>query len=196
VTLWLMRHAQPLVGAGVCYGATDMPADAAATAACAAQAATVLPRAAQLWCSPRQRCTQLAEALRLVRPDLQLAQVAGLAEMDFGCWEGVRWDAIPKAAIDAWTAQFWDARFGGRDSVRELMERVAAVWARAQAAPGPVVWITHAGVIRAASLLSAGTTVIARADQWPVDAPGFGGWVRLALHPGARATGVSPAAMR
>ena len=29
--LWLVRHAQPLVAPGVCYGATDMPADVDAT---------------------------------------------------------------------------------------------------------------------------------------------------------------------
>jgi len=180
-TLWLLRHAQPLVEGGVCYGATDMAADAAATVACAARAATVLPHGAQLWCSPLQRCVQLAEALRTVRPDLSLVLLAGLAEMDFGCWEGIRWDAIPKAEVDAWTAQFWERRFGGVDSVRALMARVGSVWALAQAAPGPVVWVTHAGVIRAAILLSAGTSVIHRADQWPAQAPGFGDWLRLDL---------------
>ena len=29
--LWLVRHAQPVVATGTCYGALDVPADAAAT---------------------------------------------------------------------------------------------------------------------------------------------------------------------
>lgn len=179
MSLWLLRHAQPLVDAGVCYGASDMPADAAATDASAVQLVQVIPPEAQMWCSPRQRCVQLAEALQRLRPDLQMVQDGGLAEMDFGCWEGVRWDTIPKAAIDAWMAQFWELRFGGQESVSELMARVGAVWEKARAAQGPVVWVTHAGVIRAATLLSAGNTVMKHADQWPTQAPAFGGWVRL-----------------
>jgi len=175
-----MRHAQPLIETGVCYGATDMPADVSATAAAAAAAAQAVPQAAQLWCSPLQRCVQLADALLRLRPDLGLHLDARLVEMDFGRWEGTRWDAIPRAAIDAWTAQFWQCRFGGRESVADLMARVGAAWDDTRREAGPVVWVTHAGVIRSAQLLSAGTTVIDRADQWPSAAPEFGCCLHLA----------------
>lgn len=177
--LWLIRHAQPLVDAGVCYGATDMDADAASTAASAQAVATLLPHAAQLWCSPLRRCVQLARAVYGLRPDLALGLDPRLVEMDFGSWEGWRWDAIPRSAIDAWTAQFWLQRFGGRESVSELMVRVGAAWNDARQAQAPVVWVTHAGVIRAATLLARGVTVAHRADQWPAQAPGFGQWVCL-----------------
>lgn len=177
--LWLVRHAQPVVAASVCYGATDMPADSAATDAAAAALAPVLPQAARLWSSPMRRCVQLADALLLVRPDLHLRLDARLVEMDFGCWEGVPWDAIPKAAIDAWTAQFWHCRFGGRDSVAALMARVGAAWADTHRDSGPVVWVTHAGVIRAAGLLARGITTVQDAAQWPARAPGFGQHMRL-----------------
>jgi alpha-ribazole phosphatase len=43
------------------------------------------------------------------------------------------------------------------------------------------VWITHAGVIRAATLLSKGIRAIKQADEWPHQAPGFGEWCSLAL---------------
>jgi alpha-ribazole phosphatase len=181
--LWLVRHAQPLVEAGVCYGATDMPADAGATAAACAALAPQLPQGAQLWCSPRRRCMQLADALLHARTDLNLQTDERLVEMDFGCWEGVRWDAIPKAEIDAWTAQFWHGSFGGRDTVSALMARVGAAWVDAQRSVGPVVWVTHAGVVRAATLLARGVTTVHRADHWPVQAPGFGQLVTLPLLP-------------
>ena len=177
--LWLVRHAQPLVDAGVCYGATDMPADEPATDAAATALAALLPPAARLWCSPLQRCMQLADALQRARPDLHLQRDSRLVEMDFGCWEGVAWDAIPKAEIDAWTAAFWHWRFGGRDSVAALMGRVGAAWADANQMSGPVVWVTHAGVIRAASLLARGIRTVEHASQWPVQVPGFGQWLRL-----------------
>jgi len=179
VNLWLARHAQPLIGAGVCYGATDMPADADATRAAAAALAPLLPHAARVWCSPLRRCAQLAEQLQLVRPDLAPRTDARLAEMDFGCWEGVRWDAIPRDALDAWSAQFWQLRFGGRESVAELMARVALAREDARKVPGPLLWITHAGVIRAATLLERGVTILHTADQWPQEGPGFGQVVAL-----------------
>jgi len=41
------------------------------------------------------------------------------------------------------------------------------------------VWITHAGVARAARLLADGVPVLTRAAQWPLEAPGYGQWLQL-----------------
>lgn len=180
---WLVRHAQPLIASGVCYGATDVAADPEATEASALVLAHQLPHGARLMSSPLRRCAQLAQALQRLRPDLLASSDARLVEMDFGCWEGWRWDDIPKPAIDAWTARFGDWRFGGRESVQELLDRVAGLWAEACATTGPVAWITHAGVIRAALLLSQGIRVVERSDQWPTEAPAFGKLVRAGLIP-------------
>jgi alpha-ribazole phosphatase len=43
------------------------------------------------------------------------------------------------------------------------------------------VWITHAGVIRAAGLLARGVTHLDDASQWPREAPGFGAWTVVDL---------------
>ncbi|MCY7306815.1 MAG: histidine phosphatase family protein [Rhodoferax sp.] len=177
--LWLVRHARPLVDDGVCYGATDLAADAHATAACAQQLARVLPSATPVWTSPMRRCTALADALRLLRPELGYRCDQRLTEMDFGCWEGVRWQDIPKAAIDEWTARFDRWRFGGRESVQELMDRVGAAWRESCGIPGPQLWITHAGVARAALLYSKGTQAITRSEDWPLAGPAFGECWRL-----------------
>lgn len=179
MTRWLVRHAQPLIEPGVCYGATDAAADAHATHLAAQALAAVLPRGVLMQVSPLQRCEQLAQALCGLRPDLAYKLDARLKEMDFGVWEGQRWDAIPASAYDAWTAAFAQHRFGGAESVSEVMQRVASAWDEASAAGGPTVWITHAGVIRAASLLAQGVRVIERADQWPAGAPAFGQWCEL-----------------
>lgn len=178
-TLWLVRHAQPLIESGVCYGATDIPADAAATRTSALELAQQLPRGTRIICSPLQRCMQLSDALLRLRPDLGANTDVRLVEMDFGCWEGVRWSDIPKSAIDAWTAQFGHWRFGGTESVQELMDRVAAAWAQTRDATGPVAWITHAGVIRAALLLHRNVETVQRSDQWPRQALEFGAHHRL-----------------
>lgn len=176
-TLWLVRHAQPLVAPAVCYGQLDVPADANATQAAAQALAKQLPYGAQLHVSPLQRCELLAQYLRALRPDLAYKKEARLAEMHFGQWEGCAWSQVPKAALDAWTADFWQHRFGGQECVAEFMARVACAWQEAQAqchsgeAP---VWLTHAGVIRAVSLLARGVQEVHDSALWPMDAPAFG----------------------
>lgn len=185
MTLWLVRHARPLVAAGVCYGALDVPADADATRQAAQALAAELPHGAALTSSPLQRCEQLTQCLRGLRPDLSYGVDARLAEMNFGAWEGQRWDAIARAELDAWTDAFATWRCGGAESVQQFMGRVGAAWdathAQARASGCSQVWITHAGVIRAVQLLAAGQRQITRADQWPQAAPGFGQWWAQAL---------------
>jgi len=178
--LWLVRHAQVMLPPGICYGATDVAADAAATQAAAQALAEELPLGLPLRVSPLQRCEQLAQALQGLRPDLATKTTdSGLAEMDFGDWEGRAWSAIPQSALDAWVADFARHRFGGRDSVAEVMQRVALAWDATLQAGQDAAWITHAGVIRAASLLHQGIRQVHRADQWPKDGPGFGQWLTL-----------------
>lgn len=174
--LWLVRHARPLIEPGLCYGATDMVADEPDTQACARALAQVLPQGLPVMSSPLQRCAQLALGLQSLRPDLVFTHDARLVEMDFGCWEGRRWDEIPQAAFDQWTAEFGTFRFGGNECVHELMHRVASAYADAQRAADEAVWITHAGVIRAVMLQAQGIERIERADQWPQDAPAWGQW--------------------
>jgi alpha-ribazole phosphatase len=104
-----------------------------------------------------------------------------LAEMDFGHWEGQRWDDIPRPALDAWTADFHHHRPGGGESVASFLARVrAALDDCAQQARGPgvhrVLWITHAGVVRAIDVCLARTATPLRAMDWPAAACGFGQW--------------------
>lgn len=177
--LWLVRHAQPLIAPGICYGATDMAADEQATLQAARELAQMVPVGVSVVSSPLQRCERLAQCLRELRPDLAYKIEVRLVEMDFGCWEGQRWDAIPKADFDRWLADFGRHRFGGRESVSELMQRVANAWDDTKQEGRDAVWITHAGVIRAATLIARGERQVARAAQWPRAAPAFGRWCEL-----------------
>lgn len=174
--LWLVRHARPLVAPGVCYGATDVAADESATQEAAHRLAQALPNSVRVLSSPLQRCERLTRALCGLRPDLAYEFEPKLQEMDFGNWEGQRWDAIARDELDGWTATFATWRCGGAESVGDVMYRVGAVWDRCLADDMPTVWITHAGVIRATALLARGLRHVDRADQWPVDAPAWGAW--------------------
>jgi alpha-ribazole phosphatase len=176
--LRLIRHAQPLIEPGICYGQLDVPADAQATAICAGALAKALPHGIHIICSPLQRCEQLAHRLRGLRADLTYKTDPRLQEMNFGQWEGRRWDDIGAAALDAWVADFAHHRPGGGESVDAFMQRVASAWDEAARA-AETLWITHAGVIRAATLLHSGVRQISEASQWPAAAPGFGCWIQL-----------------
>ena len=179
--LWLVRHARPLVDAGVCYGRLDVPADAQATAECARQLAALLPAGVSVISSPLQRCEQLAQALQAQRPDLVYKTDARLQEMDFGQWEGRAWQAIGRDALEAWTRDFADHTVGQHgESVTVFMRRVAAAF-DTLAGQGDAVWITHAGVIRAMTLLVQDIRHISQASQWPLAAPKYGQWQMLDL---------------
>jgi alpha-ribazole phosphatase len=199
--LWLVRHAQPLVDAGICYGRLDVAAHAEASAECADKLAALLPATIRVVSSPLQRCEQLAHALHALRPDLAYKTDERLQEMDFGQWEGRAWQEIGRAELQAWTTDF--ANYIGHDgeSVTAFMARVGAAFdalgktdsgsqtltptlsQRAREQESDTLWITHAGVIRAAQLLAQGVRRIERADQWPLDAPKYGQWLVLKLNP-------------
>ena len=179
-TLWLARHAPVLAEGGLCYGATDLRADDIETRAAAEALAARLPRGLNVLTSPLQRCERLALALQGLRPDLVLQTDARLREMDFGSWEGRRWADIPRADFDRWLAGFADTPpAAGAETVRALMERVGAAWDDWRASGADALWVTHAGVMRAALLLSRGVRVPGSAAGWPADALPFGGRIGI-----------------
>ncbi len=195
--LWLLRHAQVALPAGTCYGASDVAADAQATEQAADGFAHRPASGAALWTSTSSRAVLLAQALASRRTDLPAPRPdPRLREMDFGCWEMQPWQGIPREAVDAWTADFARHRFGGRESAQEVIDRVALALedavaeARRLAAP-EMVWVTHAGVIRAVTFLLGGagdqspgpraTRRIRSAADWPADAPAMGQWTSVDL---------------
>jgi alpha-ribazole phosphatase len=179
--LWLARHATPLVDAGICYGRQDVAADAAATAECAQALAKQLPAGTRVSYSSLQRCAQLALALHVLRPDLVCTSDPRLQEMDFGAWEGRSWSDIAPTELQAWTDDFAEYAVGGSgESTRQVMERIASAFDELQC-QSDTLWITHAGVIRAVELIARGVRQIARADEWPMDAPAYGQWCTLEL---------------
>lgn len=179
--LWLARHATPLVQAGMCYGRQDVAADAPATAKCAQALASLLPAGTRVTHSPLQRCAQLAQALRELRPDLACSSDPRLQEIDFGAWEGRAWQDIAPTELQSWTDGFAEYAVGGSgESTSQVMARVASALDELRG-QSDTLWITHAGVIRAVELIARGTRQITRADEWPVEAPSYGQWCTLEL---------------
>lgn len=182
--LWLVRHAAPVIPPGVCYGRSDVPADPAATAQAAGRLHQALPDAVVWRVSPLARTRALGDALRAWRAaDPPPAVDERLVEFDFGAWELLPWDRVPRDELDAWAADFADYRPGGGDSVRDLLGRVrqALQTIQRRTSGADEVWVTHAGVIRAVQylMLPGQPTVPKDAQQWPVSAPAYGEWLCL-----------------
>jgi alpha-ribazole phosphatase len=179
MNLWLVRHAQPLIGAGICYGVLDVAADAALTTVAAQSLAAHLPKNTVCRISPLIRCQQLAAALALLRPDLSIKSStctdARLTEMDFGEFEGQAWTTVPKSAFDAWTADFGNHRFGGKESANDVLQRVKVAIDDSRAwNANDVLWITHAGVIRAVDVHHQGIYQLTSPSEWPREVLEFG----------------------
>ncbi|NLE98523.1 MAG: phosphoglycerate kinase [Propionibacterium sp.] len=185
MTLLLLRHAEVLLPAGICYGASDVEADDVATRDAARRWAPGIPDGARLRVSPLRRARQLADAVAELRPDLPEPVVdARLAEMDFGRFELVAWDEVPATEFDAWLADFAHHRVGGGESTQAVLERVASALDDERSLGGHAVWVTHAGVTRAVTHLTGGGAMPIRdVDAWPRHAPPPGGAHTVALHP-------------
>ena len=170
--LILVRHTRPLVAGGVCYGVTDL--DLAPTFDDeAARVIEELPPVQRLVTSPLQRCRRLAERIGAAQSLVPVVDPR-LREMDFGAWEGVPWDAIPRAEMDAWAADFLHARPHGGESVHMLYERARSAIADCRATGFSHIVVTHAGVIKAVRAEDR------HPNAWKSNVE-FGGTVRLAL---------------
>jgi len=161
--LILVRHPQPLVASGVCYGRTDMAVAPAHLEQTVAALRTSLPAGPPLYSSPLRRCAELAA-------QLSHAPIYDdrLVEMDFGAWEMQSWDAIPRAGIDAWAADMVNYRPGGGESVLWMAIRIAAFHADLQrqlGADGTAIVVCHAGAMRLLSARHAGLAPAAMALQ-------------------------------
>lgn len=158
--LILIRHPAPAIDAGVCYGKSDVPlageaADSVRSIVTRLSALAV-PRPEIFVTSPLRRCADVAH--RLARHFERTCGIdPRLQEIDFGQWEGQRWDAIDRAALDAWAADLREARMHGGESVAQFEARVDAwltPWREPViAGPSSVFAVTHAGVMRTIAAL-------------------------------------------
>ncbi len=149
--LYLVRHPEPAGSEGLCYGRKDLAVEPAAIAAAAAAVrshlgAAVIARAA-IYTSPASRCLLLARALAVPRSPCIAEE---LLEINFGDWEGLAWDDVPRAELDAWSREVWSYRVGGGESIAMVAARWRR-WVAALADPSAAaVVVTHAGLIRVA----------------------------------------------
>ena len=141
----VLRH-PPVHAPGLCYGRFDPPLPDDLES----RVRRVLPKLAavrSIVCSPLQRCALPA---RMIGEALEVTVLTDerLQELDFGDWEGRRWNDIDRRASDHWAADPLRRAPPGGETFEQLCERVGSAVADAASLPSPLV-ITHAGPIRA-----------------------------------------------
>ena len=159
VEIALLRHASTVWNEeGRIQGRSDIPLSAQGRAQASAWRVEGSAHAAGQWLSsPLQRAVETARLASGGEPRLEDA----LVEMDWGAWEGLTLPEIRArhgARMTALEAKGLDFRPPGGESPRELQARVLAFFAHCAATQrGPLVAVTHKGVLRA---------VLAAATGW------------------------------
>ncbi|MBM4207219.1 MAG: alpha-ribazole phosphatase [Gammaproteobacteria bacterium] len=146
--IFLIRHTKTAAINGLCYGQTDVAlADTfiEETQAVVNKLAS-LSNGCLIYSSPLSRCLRLAETFR--RP---VVVDQRLREVNFGDWEGIRFDEIDQQTLRHWTEHFVTQPPPNGECFNDLCQRVGVFWDELIAAQPAkqVILITHAGVIRA-----------------------------------------------
>ncbi len=145
--IYLIRHTQTAADPGLCYGQSDIAlADSFPDEA--ENLHDKLPEFdenCKVFSSPLGRCLQLAQTFSdTVTTD------ARLQELDFGAWEGKRFDDIDADALQHWMDNFVTAAPPNGENFEDLYRRADSFWQDLLATEAKqVLVITHAGVIRA-----------------------------------------------
>ena len=149
----LLRHGEP-VGGRRYRGRTDDPLSGRGWAQMRAQAAAHGPWA-RIVSSPLARCRAFAEALAS-ETGAALRIDPRLEELGYGAWEGLTHAEVAArfpAELAAFRRDPLRHRPPGAEPLGDFLARVGEAWAEAEAeargSGGPVLVVTHAGVIRA-----------------------------------------------
>lgn len=150
--LILMRHTSVAAHPSLVYGRTDV--DVAATfpeeaAAARARLLAIWPEGpTSILSSPARRCRLLAAEMGPAHDTDER-----LWEMGFGDWELQRWDRLPRAEMDIWSADIVGVRPPGGESYGDVALRVHRALTDAIDAAAPderLLVVAHGGVVRAA----------------------------------------------
>ena len=147
MSLYLLRHTNVHISTGICYGQTDIKL----ASTYENEMLEVLHKLAdksfdEIYSSPLIRCTKLASDIANGKPIIIDSR---LQELNFGQWEGLRWNIIdkkPEAA--AWFADYVNVKCPNGESFVDLIKRVNEFYHEICTKNKNVLIVTHSGVIR------------------------------------------------
>ena len=144
----LLRHPPVRPAPGLCYGRLDLPPAEGWQDLLPGWLRRLAPLAPEtVLSSPLARCREPAEALA-TRLDIPLVLDPRLLELDFGAWEGLAWDRVPRPDLDRWAADPLGFAPPSGETGAALVARVAALHAALAAAPRRWLVVSHGGPLR------------------------------------------------
>jgi len=144
----LIRHPEPLIAPGICYGRLDLALNPVGLEKASTIAANPsLNDVTRIWTSPSQRCRIVADILG---DTLQIAPMVDprLQEFDFGEWEKKPWDDVPRQALDRWAADPVAFRAPGGETGQALIDRVTAFHRELVEAHEDCAIVSHGGPLK------------------------------------------------
>jgi alpha-ribazole phosphatase len=143
--IYLIRHTTPAVAKGVCYGQSDLDVTATFEAEADAIREHLPAEIQQVYSSPLQRCSKLAQYLF---PQHSAIYHNDWMEINCGQWELQQWDDIAPHEIDPWMKDYVNVRIPGGENYVDVYERVVRQFEQAAAGAHPAAIVAHGGVIR------------------------------------------------
>ena len=152
----LVRHAPVQVAQGICYGRQDVALSPGWESIVSGLSVLAKGAVCQvLYSYPAQRCWQMAQ---------RLAQSAGmelrvdhrLAELNFGRWEGVRWQDIDRTLLDEWAQNPEGFAPPEGESGQDLYQRIQSFWREVRQREENVCVLSHGGPLRLLSAFAGG----------------------------------------
>lgn len=177
--LYLIRHTQPDIPAGICYGQTNLDlAESFSTEVEFIKAKLENPAFTHSFSSPLQRCFKLAQELsgkKLIHTDDRLM------ELNFGDWEMKSWEEIKQSEeAKLWQNDFQHIPCPNGESYNQLQDRIKSFSEGLKFIPDDSVLliVTHAGPIRSFMTLLEGVEASTVFDKI-VD---YGSIVKMTYH--------------
>lgn len=174
--LILIRHTQPNIVSGVCYGQLDIDV-ADSFESDAAEIKGWLQSVDLLISSPLLRSKRLAEFLS-DEFDCEWREDSRLMEMCFGKWEGQAWSDIGRCELDAWSEDVLNFTPPHGESAKQMMLRVQALLQDISLLPQQqIALVAHGGSMRAILAL-VGKLALPDVMLWQID---FGAVIEIWL---------------
>lgn len=148
MNVFLIRHTAVYNPKNVCYGQSEMPLEENFTSKFSfieEKLKDYLNADSKIISSPLKRCLKLASYLK--SDDYSVDE--RIMELNFGTWELLNWEDIPKDELNEWMKNFDTYKINQGESFKELHNRTISFWKDILKIEEKNIFIiTHAGVIR------------------------------------------------
>lgn len=171
--IYLVRHTEPAIEKGICYGQADIEIKADEFRMSVSGISDQLPDDIDIiYSSPLKRCSHLAEHIQSLQYSLlQVRLDPRLKELHFGDWELKAWDEINQADLQPWMEDFVNKRTPNGESNMDLHVRALSFLDDLPESANKIAVFTHAGVIRSILTAVNGTAL---AEAFSLYSVGYG----------------------